>query len=57
MTMPTAAQPALRPYRIRCAGLTYIALAASASQAVVDAMALYGHRTIVAIPLPRGTAA
>lgn len=48
-TTPGAA--ALRPYRIVCAGLQYIALASSASQAISDALALHGLRTVVAQPL------
>lgn len=52
----TPATPhALRPYRIRCAGLEYIALANSASQAVIDALALHGLRTVIAMPLSRST--
>lgn len=56
-TAPSAAPaPApVRPYRIRCAGLEYITLAASASQAVIDALALHGLRTVVAIPLEQAT--
>lgn len=46
----------VRPYRIRCAGLEYVTLAASASQAVIDALALHGLRTVVAIPLQGGAA-
>lgn len=34
--------PALRPYRIRCAGLEYIALATGPAQAIADAIALHG---------------
>ncbi len=43
--------PALRPYRIRCAGLEYIALANGAAQAVADAIALHGVHGATAAPL------
>jgi|GEM_PF-2986731 len=55
-TAPSAAPAPVRPYRIRCAGLEYITLAASASQAVIDALALHGLRTVVAIPLQQAPA-
>ena len=38
----TRTTPALRPYRIRCAGLEYVALAASACAAIADAITLHG---------------
>jgi hypothetical protein len=34
--------PTLHPYRIRCAGLEYIAMATSAGMACIDAMELHG---------------
>ena len=34
--------PTLHPYRVRCAGLEYVALAASACAAIADAIALHG---------------
>lgn len=43
--------PALRPYRITCAGLEYIALATSAFQAIADAITLHGARIASASPM------
>lgn len=43
--------PTLRPYRITCAGLEYIALATGACQAIADAITLHGAQTITAKPL------
>ncbi len=43
--------PTLRPYRITCAGLQYIALATGPCQAIADAIALHGAQTITAKPL------
>ena len=43
--------PALRPYRITCAGLQYIALATSACAAIVAAMTLHGTHIVAAKPL------
>ena len=34
--------PALHPYRVHCAGLQYIAMAASACMAIMCAMELHG---------------
>ena len=34
--------PALHPYRVHCAGLQYIAMAASACMAIMGAMELHG---------------
>lgn len=44
-------KPALHPYRIRCAGLEYIALATGAAQAIADAIALHGVAGVSAKPL------
>lgn len=41
----------LRPYRVRCAGLEYIALATGAAQAIADAIALHCVRGASARPL------
>ena len=49
--------PALRPYRITCAGLEYIALATGACQAIADAITLHGAATVSARPLRAGGAA
>ena len=46
-----SAAAALRPYRITCAGLEYIALATGACQAIADAITLHGAQTITAKPL------
>ena len=43
--------PTLRPYRITCAGLEYIALATSAFQAIADAITLHGARIASASPM------
>lgn len=42
---------ALRPYRVSCAGLEYIALATSAGMACIDAMELHGVAAASARPL------
>lgn len=47
-------RPALRAYRITCGGLDYVAMAPSACQAVVDALALHGLRPVIARPLHVG---
>lgn len=47
---------ALRPYRVRCAGLEYIALASGAAQAIADAIALHSARGASAKPLKGGAA-
>lgn len=43
--------PALHPYRVKCAGLEYIALATGAAQAIADAIALHGARGASAKPI------
>lgn len=48
--------PALHPYRIRCAGLEYIALATGGAQAIADAIALHGARGASAMPMKGGAA-
>lgn len=48
--------PALRPYRIRCAGLEYIALATGAAQAIADAIGLHGVCGASAMPMKGGAA-
>lgn len=47
----------LKPYLVRCAGLEYVALAASTCMAVADAIALHGARAVSAAPLRTGGAA
>lgn len=42
MNTPATHAPTLRAYRIRAAGLEYIALAASACAAIADAITLHG---------------
>ena len=45
MNTPATHAPTLRPYRayrIRCAGLEYIALATGPAQAIADAITLHG---------------
>ena len=41
-TSSQRAREALYPYRVRCAGLEYVALAASACAAIADAITLHG---------------
>ena len=43
--------PALRLYRVRCAGQDYLARAASASMAVADALARHGLRAVSVQPV------
>lgn len=43
--------PTLHPYRVRCAGLEYVALAASACAAIADAITLHGVTGATAAPL------
>jgi len=43
--------PAMHPYRVKCAGLEYIALATGAAQAIADAIALHCVRGASARPL------
>lgn len=56
MTRQPAPTHALRPYRIRCAGLEYIALASGGAQAIADAIALHGARGASAKPMKGGGA-
>lgn len=42
----------LHPYRVNCAGLQYVALAASASLAIIAAMDLHGVHSASAKRLP-----
>lgn len=49
--------PALHPYRVKCAGLEYIALATGAAQAIADAIALHGVPRVSAKPVLKGGAA
>lgn len=52
-----SAAATLRPYRIKCAGLEYTALAHDVVEAIFNAMAQNGARGVSAKPLvPRGTA-
>ena len=44
-------KPALHPYRVKCAGLEYIALATGAAQAIADAIALHGVPGVSAKPM------
>lgn len=50
------ARPALRAYRVHCAGLQYIALATGAAQAIANAIALHGAPGASAQPLKGGAA-
>ena len=50
MNTPATHAPTLRPYRIRAAGLEYIAMASSAGAAVIDAIALHGVSGASATP-------
>lgn len=43
--------PALHPYRVRCAGLEYVALATGACMAIEQALALHGLRKVSAQPM------
>lgn len=49
--------PALHPYRVKCAGIEYIAMATGAAQAIADAIALHGVPGASAKPLVKGGAA
>ena len=51
MNTPATHAPALRPYRIRAAGLEYVALAATACAAIADAITLHGVAGATAAPL------
>lgn len=44
--------PTLYPYLVTCAGLQYIAMAASAGMAIMDAMELHGVHAASARKLP-----
>lgn len=43
--------PTLHPYRVRCAGLEYVAMAPSACAAIADAITLHGVAGATAAPL------
>ncbi len=46
--------PALHPYRVKCAGLEYIALATGACEAIADAIGLHCVSRVSAKPLLTG---